>query len=115
MRRPLLLVLAAISFFLLGLIFAVPLGLFTLSVRLDQPEPLLKIALASAVVLSAVFSLVVVAVNIGAAMGREFGKLPALTGYSINLAGSIIGVLVCTLIAWLHLPPPAWLVILGLF
>lgn len=41
-------------------------------------------------------------------MGREMAALPPLRAYTINLAGSLAGVVVLGLISWLELPPTAW-------
>ncbi|MFL6278970.1 MAG: spermidine synthase [Vicinamibacterales bacterium] len=41
-------------------------------------------------------------------MGREMAALPPLRAYTINLAGSLAGVIVLGLISWLELPPDMW-------
>jgi SAM-dependent methyltransferase len=41
-------------------------------------------------------------------MGREMAALPPLRAYTINLAGSLAGVIVLGLISWLELPPATW-------
>src|SRR4051794_31290775 len=41
-------------------------------------------------------------------MGREMAGLPPLRAYTINLAGSLAGVIVLGLISWLELPPATW-------
>jgi SAM-dependent methyltransferase len=41
-------------------------------------------------------------------MGREMAALPPLRAYTINLAGSLAGVIVLGLISWLELPPTTW-------
>ncbi|MBX9723073.1 MAG: hypothetical protein K2X81_16850, partial [Candidatus Obscuribacterales bacterium] len=115
LKSPAWVILAACAVLILGLIFAVPLGLSTLSMRVDQSESLIKIGMALVVLMSTVLSLVLVSINIGCAMGREFAQLPALRGYAINLLGSIFGVIIFGLIAWLNLPPPVCLFVLGLF
>ena len=41
-------------------------------------------------------------------MGREMAQLPPLRAYTINLAGSLAGVVTLGVISWLELPPPVW-------
>jgi SAM-dependent methyltransferase len=41
-------------------------------------------------------------------MGREMAQLPPLRAYTLNLAGSLAGVVVLGLISWLELPPSVW-------
>jgi len=41
-------------------------------------------------------------------MGREMAPLPPLRAYTINLAGSLAGVVALGLISWLELPPVVW-------
>ena len=41
-------------------------------------------------------------------MAREMARLPALTAYTWNVAGSLAGVVAFALISWLELPPAAW-------
>ena len=41
-------------------------------------------------------------------MGREMAQLPPLESYTINLAGSLAGVVALGVISWLELPPTVW-------
>ena len=41
-------------------------------------------------------------------MGREIAQLPPLEAYTINLAGSLAGVVALGVISWLELPPTVW-------
>lgn len=41
-------------------------------------------------------------------MGREMAQLPPLEAYTINLAGSLAGVVALGAISWLELPPTVW-------
>jgi len=41
-------------------------------------------------------------------MGREMALLPPLRAYTINLAGSLAGVIVLGVVSWLELPPAMW-------
>jgi spermidine synthase len=63
----------------------------------------------STLLLPAIF-LVVVALFVALAqrMAREMAALPPLTGYTVNIAGSLAGVMAFGLISWLQLPPAAW-------
>ena len=44
-------------------------------------------------------------------MGREMASLPPLRSYTINLFGSLAGVVIFGLMSWLELPPTAWFAI----
>jgi SAM-dependent methyltransferase len=44
-------------------------------------------------------------------MGREMAALPPLRAYTINLAGSLAGVVVLGMISWLELSPTMWFAI----
>jgi spermidine synthase len=44
-------------------------------------------------------------------MAREMERLEALRAYSLNLAGSLAGIIVFALMSWLELPPTAWFAI----
>ena len=44
----------------------------------------------------------------GAADGTRDGAAPAAPAYTINLAGSLAGVVTLGVISWLELPPPVW-------
>ncbi|MGH9308826.1 MAG: spermidine synthase [Vicinamibacterales bacterium] len=41
-------------------------------------------------------------------MAREMAALPSLKAYTLNVAGSLAGVVVFALISWLELPPTVW-------
>ena len=41
-------------------------------------------------------------------MGREMASLPPLRGYTINIAGSLVGVAAFAVISWLQLSPVWW-------
>lgn len=41
-------------------------------------------------------------------MGREMAQLPPLRAYTVNLAGSLAGVIALGVISWLELPPAVW-------
>jgi len=50
-------------------------------------------------------------VVVGCVVGASFSKLPSLTGYAVNLAGSLTGILAFTVVSFLRLPPGIWLLI----
>ena len=54
--------------------------------------------------------LVVVALFVALAqrMAREMAALPPLRGYTVNIAGSLAGVIAFGVMSWLELPPTAW-------
>ncbi len=41
-------------------------------------------------------------------MGREMAVLPPLQGYTVNIIGSLAGVITFAVISWLQLPPGVW-------
>ena len=41
-------------------------------------------------------------------MAREMARLPPLTAYTLNIAGSLAGVVGFAVISWLELPPTVW-------
>ena len=47
-------------------------------------------------------------VTLAQRMGREMAVLPPLRGYTINVAGSLAGVLAFAVISWRELPPGVW-------
>ena len=47
-------------------------------------------------------------VTLAQQMGREMAALPPLRGYTVNVAGSLVGVVLFGVISWLELPPGAW-------
>src|SRR5262249_24054073 len=65
--------------------------------RLNFADSLFQIVLMLAFL---VFNLTVVFVSLGRAMGQEFAELPALKAYSVNLLGSLAGVVCFAFISW---------------
>jgi hypothetical protein len=64
------------------------------------------------VILLAIFALVVwVMYPLGQWLASTFDPLPKLKAYSINIAGSLLGVLGFACLSWLGLPPIVWFVI----
>ncbi len=58
-----------------------------------------------------VANLSTVFINLGRVLGAEFNPLPPLKAYSINLLGSLAGVVIFGLISLFCLPPFAWIAI----
>lgn len=50
-------------------------------------------------------------VVLGGLVGERLSLLPALTGYGINLAGSLVGIAAFTALSYLGAPPSVWLLI----
>ncbi|MFC1852183.1 spermidine synthase [candidate division CSSED10-310 bacterium] len=50
-------------------------------------------------------------IPIGQLTGRLLAELPPILGYSVNISGSIIGILCFALISFLQLSPPVWFLI----
>jgi SAM-dependent methyltransferase len=60
-------------------------------------------------VIPLVFSVnALVFVGIGQRLAREMASFRPLVGYSLNVAGSLAGSVLFTIVATLHLPPAAW-------
>ncbi len=51
---------------------------------------------------------VAVFIPLGALLGKEFAKFKPLHAYSIDIAGSLLGILTFALFSWLRTPPPLW-------
>jgi SAM-dependent methyltransferase len=47
-------------------------------------------------------------VTLAQRMGREMAVLPPLRGYTVNIIGSLAGVVFFAVISWLELPPGVW-------
>ena len=64
--------------------------------------------------LPAIF-LIIVALVTGLAqrMGREMAALPPLRGCTVNVAGSLAGVVLFAVMSWLELPPAVWFGLAG--
>jgi hypothetical protein len=104
---------AALGILLITAIYAVALKIPTLYLKVGAASTA-HICISIALLLGLVVSLLVVFVNVGAILGEGFSSLPPLRAYSINLFGSIIGVLLIALISLFQLPPPVWILMCGL-
>jgi SAM-dependent methyltransferase len=69
-----------------------------------------KVVLVESTMLLPVLFVIVAALfaTLAQRMGREMAQLPPLRAYTINLAGSLAGVVALGVISWLELPPPVW-------
>ena len=69
-----------------------------------------KVVLVESTMLLPVLFVIVAALfaTLAQRMGREMAQLPPLKAYTINLAGSLAGVVALGVISWLELPPDAW-------
>lgn len=69
-----------------------------------------KVVLVESTMLLPVLFLVVAALfaTLAQRMGREMSALPPLRGYTVNIAGSLAGVVAFAVISWLELPPSVW-------
>jgi len=105
------LVAAAVCALVLPVVFAVNLNFQTLSLKLDRTPT--DFALALGVICLVIICLYFLFTHLGRALGREFDKLPPLEAYSINLLGSVIGVLSFALISFFSVPPFIWVILLG--
>jgi len=50
-------------------------------------------------------------VPLGRLLGGAFEQLPRLTAYTINIVGSLTGILVFVLLSYLWMPPPVWMIV----
>jgi len=106
--------LTSLSALVLLLVFAEPLGFANLSIRIDQSHSWFACLLPLLVLLLFVICLYILFRHLGILLGKEFVKLPPLSAYSVNLLGSIAGVITFGLISWMSLAPWVWLAICGL-
>ncbi len=69
-----------------------------------------KVVLVESTMLLPVLFIIVAALfaTLAQRMGREMARLPPLRAYTINLAGSLAGVVALGVISWLELPPAVW-------
>ncbi len=90
---------------ILGLLtFGPQLQIYALSLNSSGP-PLILALLVLGILLAHVS---IGFINIGRVLGREFGTLPALQAYSVNLIGSILGVCTFALFSTFWCPPALW-------
>lgn len=100
---------------LIGSVIIVPItGLKDLSLRIEENNsPAAVIAGLTLISLNA-FSLLTIFKAIGTSVGEGFKNRPPLSAYSINLLGSMFGVLAFAACSFLNTPPWIWLSVAGL-
>ena len=101
----------AIALILMILITAPQFKVYEQSFRLDQDW--YKVAFALVFLLSAMASLYLIFLRLGILLKPLFDSQPPLTAYTINLLGSIFGVVIFGLISYLSAPPAVWLLAIG--
>ncbi|MFQ5551661.1 MAG: hypothetical protein ACE5FJ_10540, partial [Gemmatimonadales bacterium] len=80
---------------------------FIWGVYLDVPDTVRRVGVLPVVLL--LFTLCTgVFIPLGALLGREFAKFPPLTAYSIDIAGSVTGILAFALMSNLNSVPWVW-------
>ncbi|MBU6452651.1 MAG: hypothetical protein KGS72_12770 [Cyanobacteria bacterium REEB67] len=95
---------------LLAAVLIVPLSpLKDLSLRTDNGSGPLSAILAMLFIMLDCLSLLVVFRAIGSTIGQSFKDLPPLPAYSVNILGSMLGVLCFAAISFLGGPPWVWL------
>lgn len=109
-RLPMAAVIAAVICLFAPALFAVQLGLPFMSIKLDGSPTAVAIGLGTLLLL--VVALYVLFRELGISLGLAFETLPPLKGYSINLAGSIAGVVAFAAISMFSLPPWTWVIFL---
>lgn len=112
-RTPLPVLVAALAALFGCVIFAVPLGLAALSIKIGAAS-FASIGLSIGLLALLVVCLGAVFANVGGVMGDGFSKLPPLRAYGINLAGSILGAALLGCLSLFQLPPPVWILAAGL-
>lgn len=90
--------------------FAVPIKLPFLTIRLDAGSRILEAIIALMVV---VVGLYFIFRELGVLLGEALEEMPPLRAYSINLLGSIAGIVAFGLISFFNMPPWLWILILG--
>lgn len=77
----------------------------------DSVPSLLKTAQALIVIVSVFFLVVATFASLTARLGALLNRERPLVAYSINIAGSLAGIVAFSFVSYLRLPPPAWLAI----
>jgi hypothetical protein len=106
---------AALSIILLSIsVIAVPLTpLKDLSLRIDENNTTAGAAISLVLIALNAFSLLTIFRCIGATVGEEFKRREPLKAYSVNILGSMAGVLAFAVCSFLNTPPWLWLTITG--
>ncbi len=103
---------ASSGFLLVSLIAAPKLHIYQQSFRFDHPWQELVMNMSFFIVV--MIALYSIFFKLGSLLEPLFEELPALKAYSLNLLGSILGVIVFAMISFFAAPPFVWLLILAL-
>lgn len=79
----------------------------------ERPALLLEVLLFYAVMLLLFALITVVFIPLGQMTASKFAAFRPLPGYTINIAGSLVGILAFALVSFLSWPPPVWFLIAG--
>lgn len=102
--------------FLVASVIVVPqTALKDLSLRIDETNSPLAVITSLVLISLNAFSLLTVFRDVGAAVGAEFKNRPPLSAYSINILGSMAGVLAFAACSFLNTQPWVWLTICAIF
>jgi hypothetical protein len=104
---------AALTILLGTVIFSVALGLPAMSIKVGFTSPLL-IVFHFALLFLLIGCLLAIFINIGRLLGEGFANLKPLRAYSVNLLGSLAGIIMVASISAFQVPPPVWIVACGL-
>ncbi|MDQ5966489.1 MAG: hypothetical protein QG625_2644 [Cyanobacteriota bacterium erpe_2018_sw_39hr_WHONDRS-SW48-000098_B_bin.30] len=97
---------------LIGSVIIVPVtGLKDISLRLDETNSPMAVVAGLTLILLNAFSLLTLFREIGCAVGEEFKNRPPLKSYSVNILGSMAGVLVFAICSFLNTAPWIWLLV----
>lgn len=94
-----------------GCLFAVPLNLSALTIKIEAANTL-NVILALVILFSLIGCLFTIFRRIGISLGAEFEKHEPLVAYSINLLGSIAGTAAIALVSWFSFDCYVWLLVL---
>ncbi|HNA73329.1 MAG TPA: hypothetical protein PKW73_08325, partial [Candidatus Obscuribacter sp.] len=100
---------------LIGSVIIVPItGLKDLSLRIEENNSTAAVIAGLTLISLNALSLLTIFKEIGTTVGEGFKNRPPLSAYSINLLGSMFGVLAFAACSFLNTPPWVWLLIAGL-
>lgn len=100
---------------LIGSVIIVPItGLKDLSLRIEENNSTAAVIAGLTLISLNAISLLTIFKEIGTTVGEGFKNRPPLSAYSINLLGSMFGVLAFAACSFLNTPPWVWLLIAGL-
>jgi hypothetical protein len=106
----------AVGFGITHLIFVDPKQYFPLGVgfgdHASQSIPsILQTTKALSVIVIVFFLVMAVFASLASKLGQLLNQDKPLRGYSLNVAGSLLGIIAFSLVSYLHSPPAAWLLL----